>query len=149
MLIYLSILPDDNDDIFAASLLTLICLGWRVGVRGIKLTPPPVVFQKMYLISKWLNHGFLWLLIFSQNTSFLKISLNLLKSFKRYEEILCQYWLLSALLGLISYFNFSCLILLSGDMIVFYICLGHYVLVLNIKMIIIQQKSTLRNMHYT
>ena len=27
----------------------------------------------------------------SQDTSFLKISLNFLKSFRRYEEILCQY----------------------------------------------------------
>ena len=45
---------------------------------------PPVVFQKMYLLKRGWNPDFLWLLILSYNTSFLKISLN-------FEEILCQY----------------------------------------------------------
>ena len=59
------------------------------GVR-VNLTPP-VVFRKEYLIKRGRNLGFLRLLILSLDTSFLKISLNFLKSFKRFEEILCRY----------------------------------------------------------
>ena len=60
-------------------------------IYPMKLTPHPVFFRKMYLLKRGWNPGFLWLLILSQNISFLKISLNLLKSFRRYEEILCRY----------------------------------------------------------
>ena len=50
----------------------------------IKLTPLPVIFLNIYLLKgKW-NPGFWWL------TSFLKVSLKLFKSFRRYEEFLCQ-----------------------------------------------------------
>ena len=44
---------------------------------GVKANPPPpVVFRKLYLLNRGWNPGFLWLLILSQNTCFLKISLN-------------------------------------------------------------------------
>ena len=56
----------------------------------------------IYLVKRSWNPGFLWLLILSQITSFLKISLNFLKSFRRYEEILCQYQLFSSI-----FLNFS------------------------------------------
>ena len=52
---------------------------------------PSVVFRKMYLLKRGWNPGFLWLLILSSVTSFLKISLKLLKSFRNYEEFICQY----------------------------------------------------------
>ena len=52
---------------------------------------PPVVFQKMYLLKKGSNPGFLWLLVLSWFTSFLKILLKFLQSFGNYEEFLCQY----------------------------------------------------------
>ena len=42
------------------------------------------------------NPGFSWLLILSQNTSFLKILLNFVNSFRRYEEIICQQKLFSS-----------------------------------------------------
>ena len=51
----------------------------------------PVVFRKEYLLKRGRNLGFLRLLILSLDTSFLEISLNFLKSFKRFEEILCRY----------------------------------------------------------
>ena len=51
----------------------------------------PVIFRKEYLLKRGRNLGFLRLLILSLDTSFLKISLNFLKSFKRFEEILCRY----------------------------------------------------------
>ena len=64
-------------------------------LRGVNLTTSPplllVVFRKMYLLKRGSNPGFLWLLILSYNTSFLKVLLNFLKSFRRYEEIFCQY----------------------------------------------------------
>ena len=43
------------------------------------------------------NPGFSWLLILSQNTSFLKILLNFVNSFRRYEEIICQQKLFSSI----------------------------------------------------
>ena len=50
----------------------------------------PVIFRKEYLLKRGRNLGFLRLLILSLDTSFLKISLNFLKSFKRFVEILCR-----------------------------------------------------------
>ena len=55
------------------------------------LTPPPVIFQKMYLLKRRWNPGFLLFLILSQVTSFLEISLKFLKSFRRYEKFICQF----------------------------------------------------------
>ena len=63
---------------------------WGGGGVRVNLTPP-VVFRKEYLLKRGRNLGFLRLLILSLDTSFLEISLNFLKSFKRFEEILCRY----------------------------------------------------------
>ena len=60
------------------------------GGGRVNLTTPGV-FRKEYLLKRGRNLGFLRLLILSLDTSFLKISLNFLKSFKRFEEILCRY----------------------------------------------------------
>ena len=59
--------------------LTLFYLGGQID------PPSPYGFsRKMYLPKRGWNPGFLWIL--SQSTSFLKISLNFLKSFRRYED---------------------------------------------------------------
>ena len=52
---------------------------------------PTVVFSKMCLLKRGWNTGFLWLLILSEVTPFLKISLKILKLFRRYQDFLRQY----------------------------------------------------------
>ena len=56
------------------------------GGRGGQVDLLPVFFWKIYLLKKGWNPGFLWLLILSYRTSFLKISLKFLKSFKDMEN---------------------------------------------------------------
>ena len=48
-----------------------------------------VAFRKIYLLKRGWNPGFLWLLILSEVTSFLKTYLKFLKSFRSYEEFIC------------------------------------------------------------
>ena len=50
-----------------------------------------VAFRKTYLLKRGWNPGFLRLLILSKVTSFLKIYLKFLKSFRSSEEFICQY----------------------------------------------------------
>ena len=60
----------------------------------VNLTPPPLppcYFSKNVSSSENLKPYFLWLLILSQVTFFLKISLEFLKSFRRYKGFLRQY----------------------------------------------------------
>ena len=64
-----------------------------------KLTPKKLVVNLLPPQPVWMtgwNPSFLWVLILSLITSFLKISLKLLKSFRRYEDFLCQHCLLSS-----------------------------------------------------
>ena len=66
--------------------------GWREcgeGWGGGSIWPPYVLFEKSS--KERVKSFFLWLLILSYGTSFLKISLKILESFRCYEELLCLY----------------------------------------------------------
>ena len=52
----------------------------RVGGGGGQIDPPPVVFQKLYLLERGWNPGFLWLNISSEN--FIEFPQVVQKSFK-------------------------------------------------------------------
>ena len=54
-------------------------------------TLTPVVFPKIHLLERGRSPGFLWLLILLLVTSFLKIILKFLKSFRKYEGFLQQF----------------------------------------------------------
>ena len=79
------------------------------GRRRVSLTSTPVVFRKTCLLKRGWNPGFLWLLILLYGTSFLKISLNFLKSFRSYEEFLCLYYLFSSIfINFLDFLTFPC-----------------------------------------
>ena len=57
---------------------------------GMNLIPHPVVFSKMNFLERGGSPGFLWLLVLSYVTSFLKILLKFFKSFRRYQDFLLR-----------------------------------------------------------
>ena len=52
----------------------------------------PVVFPKLCFLERGWSSDFLWLLILSQITFFLKISLKFIKYFRRHEDFFFNFW---------------------------------------------------------
>ena len=71
--------------------------GWG---EGVNLTPPPVVFRKIYLLKKEWSTGFLWLLIFFSEILFWKS--HLFWNFHCNSQVVQKIWRIS-----LQYYLFS------------------------------------------